>query len=146
MAKKYRLNLGTRLINLLFRTMTRFGAGASYRYILTTRGRKTGRFYSTPVDVMQLNGQRYLVAGYGLVNWVRNVRASGEASLSRGGRSEKFRVEQVGPQEAVPILRKYMDEIWVTRAYFDATPESSDEAIVAETLKHSVFRLVSVPS
>jgi hypothetical protein len=52
-----------RPINWVFRTMTRLGLGASYRHILTVRGRKTGRQYSTPVDVMQVGGQRWLVAG-----------------------------------------------------------------------------------
>ena len=146
MAKTYRVSIGTRLINVLFWALTRLGLGASYRHILTVRGRKTGRVYSTPVDVMQLGGHRWLVAGYGLVSWVRNVQASGEATLSRGSHSENFRVENVQPRDAIPVLRKYMTEIRVTSAYFDTTPDSPDETIAAETMKHPVFRLVSVSS
>jgi deazaflavin-dependent oxidoreductase (nitroreductase family) len=142
MAKTYRLSPGTRLINLLFRGLTRLGVGASYRHILTVPGRKTGRLYSTPVDIIELEDQRWLVAGYGPTSWVRNVRAAGEVTLSRGLHSDRFEVEEVPPATAVPVLRRYMSEIRVTRAYFDANPDSTDEAIAAELPRHPVFRLV----
>ena len=142
MAKSYRLSDGTRLINVLFRTLTQLGLGASYRHILTVPGRKTGRLYSTPVDVIELDGQRWLVAGYGPTNWVANARAAGEVTLSRGRHSHRFEVAEVAPAAAVPVLRRYMREIRVTRAYFDANPDSSDEAIAEEFLRHPVFRLV----
>jgi hypothetical protein len=58
MAKTYRLSPGARLINSLFRALTRLGLGASYRHILTVPGRKTGRVYSTPVDIIELDDQR----------------------------------------------------------------------------------------
>jgi hypothetical protein len=45
-------------------------------------------------------------------------------------------------EDAVPVLRKYIAEIRVTRPYFDATPSSSDEAVAAELSKHAVFRLI----
>jgi hypothetical protein len=93
------------------------------------------------VDVLKLGGDRWLVAGYGPASWVRNVRAAGEVTLSRGGRSETLTAEPVGPQEAVPVLRTYMAEIRVTRPYFDAVPDSPDEAVAAELARHAVFRL-----
>ena len=141
MAKTYRLNVGTRLINSVFRLMTRLGLGASYRHILTVTGRKTGRLYSTPVDVIEVAGDRWLVAGYGPVSWVQNARAAGEVTLSRGRRSEKFRVVETATQVAIPVLRAYIDEIKVTRPYFDANPDSPDDAIASELKRHSVFRL-----
>jgi len=141
MAKTYRLNFGARLINSVFRLMTRLGLGASYRYILTVSGRKTGRLYSTPVDVIEVAGDRWLVAGYGPVGWVRNARAAGEVTLSRGGRSEKLRIEEAAAGTAIPVLRAYIAEIKVTRPYFDANPDSPDDAIAAELERHAVFRL-----
>ena len=142
MAKTYKLNRGTRLINRVFRTMTRLGLGASYRQILTVPGRKTARLYSTPVDVMEVGGDRWLVAAYGPVNWVRNARAAGEVTLSRGGRTGKYRIAQASPAEAVPVLRKYLTEVRVVRPYFDAAPDAPDEALEAELSRHPVFRLV----
>jgi len=72
---------------------------------------------------------------------VRNARAAGEVTLSRGGRSEQFSVHDVERNEAVPVLRKYMAEVRVTRRYFDATPDASDEAVAAELVRHPVLRL-----
>jgi deazaflavin-dependent oxidoreductase (nitroreductase family) len=106
MAKTYRRNLGTRAINLVFRRMTQLGIGASYRYILTVAGRKTGRLHSTPVDVIEVQGDRWLVAGYGPANWVRNARAAGEVELSRGGRSERFKVEEAGAETCCAATRR----------------------------------------
>jgi deazaflavin-dependent oxidoreductase (nitroreductase family) len=139
--KTYRVN---KPVNWTFRAMTRLGLGASYRHILTVQGRKTGREYSVPVDVMDVGGHRWLVAGYGPVSWTKNVRASGAATLSRRGRSQRYRVEEVGPPDAVPVLRKYIAEVRVTRPYFDASPDSSDESIAAELDRHPVFRLTPV--
>ena len=142
MAKTYRRHLGTRLINWWFRTLTNLGLGASYRHILTVPGRKTGRLHSTPVDVIETGGQRWLVAGYGPANWVLNTRAAGEVTLSRGGHPETCKVEEAAAEDAIPVLRKYMAEIRVTRTYFDATPNASDEAVAAEVPRHAVFRLI----
>lgn len=142
MAKTYHRHLGTRLINWWFRALTTLGWGASYRYILTVPGRKTGQLHATPVDVIEVGGNRWLVAGYGPANWVLNTRAAGEVTLSRGGRSERYKVEEAGAEDAIPVLRTYIAEIRVTRAYFDATRDSSDEAVAAELPRHAVFRLI----
>jgi deazaflavin-dependent oxidoreductase (nitroreductase family) len=141
MAKTYRLNFGARLINSVFRLMTRLGLGASYRYILTVSGRKTGRLYSTPVDVIEVAGDRWLVAGYGPASWVRNARAAGEVTLSRAGHSEKLRVDEATAPTAIPVLRAYIREVKVTRPYFDANPDSPDDSIADELEQHAVFRL-----
>src|SRR5205814_3078728 len=61
----YRLSPGARLINSLFRLLTRLGLGAAYRHVLTVPGCKTGRLYSTPVDIIEHDDRRWLVAGYG---------------------------------------------------------------------------------
>jgi deazaflavin-dependent oxidoreductase (nitroreductase family) len=141
-ARTYRVGIGSRLVNRVFTVLTRRGLGAPYRHLLTVQGRKSGRVYSTPVDVMEVGGDRWLVAGYGVVNWVHNVRASGAAALSRGGESRAYRVVEATPDEAVPVLREYMRQVQVTAPYFDATPDSPDEAVAAEVARHPVFRLV----
>ena len=92
--------------------------------------------------MIEAGGDRWFVPGYGPANWVLNTRAAGEVTLSRGGRSEAYKVEEAGAEDAIPVLRKYIAEIRVTRPYFDATPNSSDEAIAAELSRHAVFRLI----
>jgi hypothetical protein len=91
--------------------------------------------------LIKVAGERWLVAGYGPAGWVRNARAAGAVTLSRGGRSEMFGVDEAAAQTAIPVLRTYISEIKVTRPYFDANPDSPDDAIAAELERHAVFRL-----
>jgi deazaflavin-dependent oxidoreductase (nitroreductase family) len=141
MAKQYRPGAGTRLVNWTFAAMTRAGAGASYRHVLTVAGRKTGKLHSTPVDVIADGGDRWLVAGYGPSDWTRNARAAGEVTLRRGRQAYRYTVSEPAPPDAVPVLRVYMTQIRVTRPYFDAAPDAPDDAIMAELARHPVFRL-----
>jgi hypothetical protein len=144
MAKTHRLSLGTRLIDTLFRLITRLGLGASYRHILTVPGGKTGRLYSTPVDLIEVDGFRWLVAG------LRSRQLGAEHPRCGRGHAQprpahhKFKVEEAEVEAAVPVLRKYIAEIRVTRPYFNANPDSSDEAIAAELERHTVLRLIPV--
>jgi F420H(2)-dependent quinone reductase len=75
MAKTYRLTTAQRAANKVFGFLAERGLGVDYRYLLSVRGRTTGKIRSTPVDVMQDGDCRWLVAPYGAVNWVRNLRA-----------------------------------------------------------------------
>jgi deazaflavin-dependent oxidoreductase (nitroreductase family) len=109
--------------------------------LLTVRGRKTGRAYSTPVRLIE-DGERWLVAPYGDVGWVRNARAAGEVELSRAGRSKTSRVEEVSGAEAAPVLKQYLKQVPVVRPYFDLAPDSPLEEFAAEASRHAVFRLV----
>lgn len=143
MAKIYRIGTGARSVNLVFRVMTRLGLGKSYRHVLTVRGRKTGELRSTPIDIMQHGDQRWLVAAYGVTNWVRNARAAGEVQIARGRYRDTLRVAELAPEDSVPVLRQYLREVPITRAYFDVTPDSTDEQFVAEAPRHPVFELIS---
>ena len=124
--------------------MTQAGVGAPYRHILTVRGRRTGRLHSTPVDVIESAGHWWPVAGYGVSSWALNARAAGEVTLRRGRRSQRYTVTEPGPSDAVPVLRRYMAQIRVTRPYFDAAPDSPDDAITAELPRRPVFELTPV--
>jgi deazaflavin-dependent oxidoreductase (nitroreductase family) len=81
----------------------RSAQGGRHTYMLTVRGRKTGRAYSTPVLLIE-DGERWLVAPYGEVGWVRNARAAGEVEISRAGRSEKLHIEELPSEQAAPVL------------------------------------------
>lgn len=141
MAKIYRVGPSTRLVNLVFAAMTRRGLGKDYRHLLTVRGRKTGEPRTTPVDVMREGDRRWLVAAYGVTNWVHNARAAGEVTISRGRHEETLRVTELTPEDSVPVLRRYLREVPVTRAYFDVTADSTDEQFAAEASGHPVFAL-----
>lgn len=139
--KEYRLSLGTRTVNALFSAMTRLRLGASYRRLLTVTGRTSGLPRTTPVDVMSHDGAPWLVAPYGEVNWVRNLRAAGTAELRRGRHVQGFDAEEVGTELAVPVIRKYIAQVPVTRAYWGASTDATVDELRTEAQSHPVFRL-----
>lgn len=146
MARTYRLTPATRLINRLSAGMIKAGVAASYAHILTVPGRTTGRLHSTPVDVITLGQDRWLVGAYGPSNWTRNARAAGEVTLRRGRGSQRYTVSEPDPRDAVPVLREYITRIRVTRRYFNAAPDSPDDVIMADLTTHPVFRLTPKPA
>jgi deazaflavin-dependent oxidoreductase (nitroreductase family) len=115
--------------------------GASRLNLLTVEGRKTGRFYSTPVKLVVDGDSRWLVAPNGGRNWVKNVRAAGWVELSRAGKSERLHVTQVDNADAGPVLRTYLRHNPVTRTFFEANASDPVEAFIAEASRHAVFRL-----
>lgn len=141
-AQTYRMTLGRRLANAFVRAMLAVGVPIRDTYVLTVRGRRTGRPHSTPVRLVEENGQRWLVAPYGPVNWVRNARAAGQVTLSRGRKLETVAIEELGPAESAPVLKRYLEEVPIVRPFFDVTPDSSLEAFAAEAPRHPVFRIV----
>jgi deazaflavin-dependent oxidoreductase (nitroreductase family) len=130
-----------RILNALITPPTRLGLTGRRTHILTVRGRKTGRRYSTPVQLVIEGGRRWLVAPYGEREWVKNARAAGELELTRALRTTRYAVEEVGPEEAAPVLREYLRTTPVVKRFFAATRDSPLEAFAAEAPRHPVFRL-----
>jgi hypothetical protein len=141
-AKTYRLGLWRRLVNEAVKGLLRVGLGPRHTYLLTVRGRRTDRLHSTPVTLVEEGGQRWLVAPYEEVAWVRNARVSREVTLSRGRQRERLVLFDVEPVEAASVLKRYLIQVPITRPFFDVTRESSLDAFAAEAARHPVFRLV----
>src|SRR5579863_3127036 len=72
-----------RMFNRTFGFLVGLGLGFSYNYLLEVRGRKSGNLYSTPINLLELKGKRFLVAPRGRTQWVRNAEAAGEITLRR---------------------------------------------------------------
>jgi deazaflavin-dependent oxidoreductase (nitroreductase family) len=130
-------------INKVFGFLVGLGLGLQHNYLLQVRGRKSGRIYSTPVDVLDRNGKRYLVAPRGYTQWVRNAIASGTVSLKKGRRSEEFGLRLL-PDDAKPeILKSYLDRYRLTvRRYFPVPAGSPADAFLPFTADYPVFELV----
>jgi deazaflavin-dependent oxidoreductase (nitroreductase family) len=141
MAAKFRQTRLRQFGNMLIAPLARLGLAGKRTHVLTVRGRKTGRRYSTPVQLVFEDGERWLVAPYGERSWVRNARAAGEVELTRALRTERVRVEEVDAETAAPILREYLRKTPVTKPYFDASAESPLEEFAAEASRHPVFRV-----
>jgi deazaflavin-dependent oxidoreductase (nitroreductase family) len=141
-AATYRSTWIRRLGNRLIGPAARLGLAGKRTHVLTVTGRKTGRRYSTPVMLVLEGGERWLVAPYGERGWVKNARAAGEVELTRARKTTRHRIEEVGPEEAAPILRLYLHQTPIVKPYFDADRDAPHEAFVAEAATHPVFRLV----
>jgi deazaflavin-dependent oxidoreductase (nitroreductase family) len=141
MAETNHLSGWHRLLTALVRTLLRVGLGPRHTYLLTVRGRPSGTPHSTPVTLVEEGTNRWLVAPYSEVSWVRNARAAGQVTLSRGRRSEAVAIVELGPAEAAPILKQYITEVPITRPFFDAKPDAPLEAFVAEAHRHPVFHI-----
>jgi deazaflavin-dependent oxidoreductase (nitroreductase family) len=141
MAWAYRLGLWRGAVNRIIRALLRLGVSPPHTYLLTVRGRRSGQAYSTPVTLVEENGQRWLVAPYGEVGWVRNARAAGKVTLSRGRKSESVSIVELPAQGAAPVLKKYLAQVPVVRPFFDVTPKSELADFVAEAPRHPVFRI-----
>lgn len=95
-------------MNKVFLALRRTGLGMKELPVLTVPGRKSGKPRSTPLSVLELDGQRYLLEGFPGADWARNVRAAGgRATLSVGKRREDVRLVELDPQEALPVLRAW---------------------------------------
>ena len=124
--------------------LVKLGFGPKVLHVLTTTGRKSGSPRSTPVNVMEFNNERWIVSPYGERGWVKNVHAGGgEARIRRGVRDETVYLEEADAETAAPILKEYIRTTPITRPYFDVTPDSPQDAFVAEAAKHPVFRIVA---
>ncbi len=144
MAKPYVLTPQLRLVNKVMGLFLRLGIGPKQTSLLTVRGRKSGKPYTTPVSPIEQAGETYIVAPYGEVGWVRNVRASGEAILTRGSNAQTVKLQEIDPPEtAASILKAYLQrEQQYVGPYFDASADSSVAMVAAEAANHPVFRIV----
>lgn len=132
-----------RLGNKLIAPLARLGLAGRRTHVLTVTGRKSGRRYSTPVQLVFIAGERWLVAPYGAVGWVKNARAAGEVELTRARKTERVRIEQVGPDQAAPVLREYLRDTPIVKPFFDVGSDAPLEAFAAEASRHPVFRLAA---
>jgi deazaflavin-dependent oxidoreductase (nitroreductase family) len=144
MAKRYQVPFFVRLGNIFTTRLLRAGLKPGNMALLTVRGRKSGLPRTTPVSLGEYNGQRWLIAAFGEVDWVRNLRAAGEASLKRGRHPEHIFVKELSAEEAAPILKRSLAGApGFLLTNFDAKPESPLKDFEREALNHPVFLVQS---
>jgi deazaflavin-dependent oxidoreductase (nitroreductase family) len=134
------------VLNAAVRPLAKAGLTGPRTHLLTVPGRVSGKPWSTPVSIVRMGDERWLVAPYGDRNWVKNARAAGRVELRRGRRRERLGVEELAPAEAVPVLREYYRLGRVTRPFFAVTLDSSAEQWLADAPRHPVFRLIAESS
>jgi deazaflavin-dependent oxidoreductase (nitroreductase family) len=131
------------VFNSVVAGMTRMGLSVWGSRILAVRGRKTGQWRTTPVNVLHLGGTRYLVAPRGTTEWVRNLRVAGEGELRVGRKVERFRAVEVADANKPEILREYLRR-WRAEVgmFFDGVNANSpEEDLLRIAPDHPAFRI-----
>jgi deazaflavin-dependent oxidoreductase (nitroreductase family) len=124
---------------------TRHGVSVWGSRVLAVKGRKSGEWRTTPVNLLTIGEQRYLVAPRGETEWVKNMRVAGGGELRVGKRVEPFTVRELTGDAKPPVLRAYLKR-WKMEVgvFFDGTgPKSTDEELLAIGDKHPVFEVLA---
>src|SRR5215831_16535131 len=98
----------TRSFNATVAWLTRRGVSVWGSRVLFVRGRTSGQLRSNPVNLLTVDGERYLVAPRGHTQWVRNLRAAGRGELRVGKKVEQFTATELVDDQKPPILRAYL--------------------------------------
>ena len=135
------------VFNPIVASLTRAGVSLVGSRVLEVRGRKSGKWRRTPVNPLEFEGGRYIVAPRGETQWVRNLRASGEARLRKGLRTEEFTATEVPDDEKPPLLRAYLKKwAWEVGAFFQGVGANApDEDLRRIAPLHPIFRISPRP-
>lgn len=134
-----------RAFNRAFGFLVGIGLGLPHNYLLQVPGRKTGRIFSTPVDLLEFRGSRFLVAGRGRVQWVRNAEAAGQITLKKGAKRLQFRLRPIPDSEKPEILKEYVDRFKATVQRYFPVPAGSDASAFAPVAsRYPAFELIAL--
>jgi deazaflavin-dependent oxidoreductase (nitroreductase family) len=136
-----------RIFNAVVARVTRLGISVLGSRVLYVRGRSSGEWRTTPVNLLTVDGERYLVAPRGVTQWVRNVRVAGGGELHVGRRVEEFTSTELPDAEKPSLLRAYLKR-WKFEVgmFFDGVgPDATDEELLRIAPGYPVFRLASQP-
>jgi deazaflavin-dependent oxidoreductase (nitroreductase family) len=134
--------------NPLVALLTRAGISVWGSRELRIRGRKSGEWRTTPVNLLTFEGDRYLVAARGVTHWVRNLRAAGQGELRVGRHREAFRATELPDDEKPPILRAYLKRWKMEVGVFfgGVGADSSEDDLRRIAPDHPVFRIEPAPA
>jgi len=135
----------TGIFNTIVAGFTRAGISVWGSRVLAVRGRTSGEMRTTPVNLLTVDGERYLVSPRGVTQWVRNIRVAGEAELRLGRRVERIRVAELADDDKPAILRPYLQR-WKLEVgvFFDGVDTSASDAELRKIAPgHPVFRVLA---
>jgi deazaflavin-dependent oxidoreductase (nitroreductase family) len=124
--------------------LTRHGVSVAGSRVLAVRGRTSGEWRTTPVNVLEHEGKRYLVAPRGLTQWVQNIRVAGAGQLRVGKRVEDIRARELDEDEQLPVLRAYLRKWkWEVGVFFEGKgADSTDEELRSIAARHPAFEVL----
>jgi deazaflavin-dependent oxidoreductase (nitroreductase family) len=136
----------TNVFNRVVAALTRLGISVYGSRVLEVKGRRSGEWRRTPVNLLRFNGSDYLVAARGQTQWVRNLRASGRGRLRVGTRTQAFEAVELVDGDKPALLRAYLKKWKVEVGVFfgGVGPDSPEEELRRIAPDHPVFRLTNV--
>jgi deazaflavin-dependent oxidoreductase (nitroreductase family) len=136
---------GERWFNRAFGFLVGLGLSPSFNYLLEVKGRKSGKVYSTPVNLHEVNGKQYLVAPRGRTQWVRNAEASGEVTLRKRSQRLTFKLRPLADSEKPEILKSYLIRYGSTvQRFFPVRPDAPLAAFAEIAAGYPAFELIPV--
>jgi deazaflavin-dependent oxidoreductase (nitroreductase family) len=134
------------IFNRVFGWLVGIGLAPAGFYLLEVRGRKTGRVYSTPVDLLVLHNRRFLVSPRGHTQWARNAKASGTVTLRRGRLADRYLVREVDAREKPEVLKAYLEAFRSqVQRFFPVHAGSTTDAFVPIAQRYPAFELTAQP-
>ena len=133
-----------RIFNQLVAWLTRAGVSVMGSRVLRVRGRSSGQWRSTPVNLLTVGGQTYLVAPRGTTQWVRNIRVAGGGELRVGWRVTRFTVQELPDADKPVVIRAYLKRwAWEVGRFFEGVNASSPDAdLLRIAPRFPVFRVL----
>jgi deazaflavin-dependent oxidoreductase (nitroreductase family) len=133
-----------RFFNRMMGQALRLGFAPGYMRLLEVRGRKSGKTFTTPVNVLDYQGKRWLVAARGETAWARNARAAGHVVLRRGSSTESFTVRELADTDKPEVIKAFLDRFKSqVQRFFDIPAGSPPDAFRATASRTPVFELVA---
>jgi deazaflavin-dependent oxidoreductase (nitroreductase family) len=131
------------VFNPIVAGLTGLGFSLMGSRVLRVRGRTSGEWRTTPVNLLTFQGNRYLVAPRGETQWVRNIRVAGNGEVVLGRRVERFSATEIPDREKPAILRAYLKRWKVEVGVFfgGVSAESTESELLRIAPDHPVFRL-----
>jgi deazaflavin-dependent oxidoreductase (nitroreductase family) len=102
---------GFSLFNAIAKPLLRAGVPMGYNGLLTTTGRKSGEPRTAALAIIEHDGRRWVWSPWGEVNWVRNLRASGRATVTVRKRTDEVRAVELDAAERVRFMEQTLQPI-----------------------------------
>jgi deazaflavin-dependent oxidoreductase (nitroreductase family) len=129
-------------MNGIFGWLASRGIAPGKTYEIEVRGRNSGQPRKVPVNIVEYQGNRYLVAPRGYTEWVRNVRADSGIATLRRGKDEPVLLREIPETERAPIIQKYLGEnAMATKSSFGIEPDAPIEEFQRISGRHPVFQI-----
>jgi deazaflavin-dependent oxidoreductase (nitroreductase family) len=93
------------LFNPVARGILKAGPLLGPNALLTVRGRRSGVPRTTPIALVEIDGRRWVIGTFGDTNWVRNLRAAREATLTVGRKRQEVFADELDLEGRAEFFR-----------------------------------------